>query len=171
MQNGVQIHVQPLLISERDNVRLCLNWGFFSSQWKLRPVFLQAPVEPGETWKNGRGTSHPHQRSWVIKSARRSTDSTSPISCFCRQSRPSFGEYSEILSTLRLKSLLACKQLSWHRKVWVYTSQWNISESCLLSASCGVFCYSTLELIFHIQGTLLSYSEGLTGKLCWVSLK
>lgn len=40
MQNAVQIHLQPLLISERDNIRLCLNWGFFSPQWKLRPVLL-----------------------------------------------------------------------------------------------------------------------------------
>lgn len=75
----------------------------------------------------------------------------------------SFGEHNEILSTLRLKSHLACKQLSWPSKVWVYTSQCNVSESCLLSASCGLSGYLTVRLIPHTQPhhshTLKNYSE------------
>lgn len=65
--------------------------------------------------------------------------------------RAFFGEHNEILSTLRLKSLLACKQLSWPGKVWVYTSQCNVSESCLLSACCGLPCYLTVRLIPYTQ--------------------
>lgn len=75
----------------------------------------------------------------------------------------SFGEHNEILSTLRLKSLLACKQLSWPGKVWVCASQCNVSESCLLSASCGLSCYLTVRLIPHTQPhhshILKNYSE------------
>lgn len=85
------------------------------------------------------------------------------IECLLSVYPTSFGEHNEILSTLRLKSLLACKQLSWPGKLWVCTSQCNVSESCLLPTSCGLSCYLTVRLMPHTQPhhshTLKNYSE------------
>lgn len=158
--------LQPLLFSKRGQYQFPFKlWGCFT------PVGVQTCpfVTPFGAWGNTgeqRGLIAPTPEN--LKSTRNSTGSVSLINSSHGQRRTYFGKYSEIHSTPGLKSLLACKQLSWPRKVLVYTSQSNASESCLLSASCGLFCHLTSEAPFSHPATSPSYSAGLTAKLSWV---
>lgn len=80
LQNGVQIHMKPLLVSEKGQYQTPFNlWGFFTPVGAQTCPFT-TPLELGETGESRTGRLHPYQRMWVMKSTRNSMDSTFLIS-------------------------------------------------------------------------------------------